>query len=53
MANCILGNVDQGRICATDVVRWDTSFGTATRPKGMVLVHLKGNDDKTRDKHNY
>jgi hypothetical protein len=43
----------QGRICATDVARQDTSFGIATRPKRMVLVHLEGNDGRTRVKHNY
>jgi hypothetical protein len=48
MTNCILENVDQGRICATDVARWDTSFGIATRPKGKVLVHLEENDGRTR-----
>jgi hypothetical protein len=53
VADCILGTVDQGRICATDVARWDTSFRTATRPKGMVLVHLEGNDDRTRVKRNH
>jgi hypothetical protein len=52
VADYILGNADQGRICATDVARWDTSFGTATRPKGMVLVHLEGNDGKARVKRN-
>jgi hypothetical protein len=49
----ILGNADKGRICATDVVRWDTSFGTATGPKGMVLVHQEENDGRTRDKCNH
>jgi hypothetical protein len=34
--------------CAMDVARWDTSFITATRPKGIVLVHLEGNDGRTR-----
>jgi hypothetical protein len=53
VVDCILGNVDQGRICATDVARWDTSFGTATKPKGMVLVHLEGNDGRTGVKHNH
>jgi hypothetical protein len=53
VAYYILGNADQGRIYATDVARWDTSFETATRPKGTVLVHLEGNDDKTRVKHNH
>jgi hypothetical protein len=53
VANCILENVDQGRICATNVARWDTSFRTATRPKGMVLVHLEGNDGRTRVKCNH
>jgi ribosomal protein L37AE/L43A len=28
----------------------DTSFGTATRLKGKVLVHLEGNDGMTRVK---
>jgi hypothetical protein len=42
VASCILGNVDQGRICATDVARWDTSFGIAIGSKRMVLVHLEG-----------
>jgi hypothetical protein len=41
-----LKNADQGRIYATDVARWDTSFGIATKPKGMVLVHLEGNDGR-------
>jgi hypothetical protein len=49
----ILKNANQGRICATDVARWDTSFGTATRPKVMVLVHLEGNDGITRVKRNH
>jgi hypothetical protein len=31
-----------------DVAWWDTSFKIATRPKGMVLVHLKGNGGRTR-----
>jgi hypothetical protein len=53
VADCILGNADQGRICAMDVARWDTSFGTATKPKGTVLVHLEGNDGKTRVKRNH
>jgi hypothetical protein len=53
VADCIFGNADQGRICATDVARWDTLFGTATRPKGMVLVHLEGNDGKTRANRNH
>jgi hypothetical protein len=52
VAGYILGNADQGRISATDVARWDTSFGTVTGPKGMVLVHLEGNDGRTRDKCN-
>jgi hypothetical protein len=52
VADGILGNADQGRICAMDVARLDTSFGTATRPKGMVLVHLEGNDGRTRAKRN-
>ena len=42
--------IDQGRIDATNVARWDTSFGTATRPKGTMLVHLEGNDGRTRIK---
>jgi hypothetical protein len=46
----ILKNTDQGRICVTNVARCDTSFGTATRPKEMVLVHLEGNNGKIRDK---
>jgi hypothetical protein len=53
VANYILGNADQGRICATEAARWDTSFRTATRLKRMVLVHLEGNDGKTRVKYNY
>jgi hypothetical protein len=53
VANCILGNADQGRICTTDVARWGTSFRTSTRPKGMVLVHLEGNDGRTRVKRNH
>jgi hypothetical protein len=53
VTDCILGNADQWRICVTDVARWDTSFGTATRLKGMVLVHLEGNDDRTRVKRNH
>jgi hypothetical protein len=53
VADCILGNANQGRICAMDVVRWDTSFGIATRPKGMVLVHLEGNDGRTKVKRNH
>jgi hypothetical protein len=53
VVDCILGNTNQGRICATDVARWETSFGTATRPKGMALVHLKGNDGRTRAKRNH
>jgi hypothetical protein len=53
VADCILRNADQGKICVMDVARWDTSFRTATRLKGMVLVHLEGNDGKTRDKRNY
>jgi hypothetical protein len=53
VVDCILGNAYQGRICAMDVARLDTSFRTATRLKGMVLVHLEGNDDQTRVKHNH
>jgi hypothetical protein len=53
VVDCILGNADQERICATNVARWDSSFGTATRLKGMVLVHLEGNDDRTRVKCNH
>jgi hypothetical protein len=53
VTDCILRNVDQGRIFATNVVRWDTSVETATRPKWMVLVHLEGNNCRTRVKHNY
>ena len=52
MADCILENADQERICATDVAK-DTSFETATKPKGMVLVHLEGNDGRTKIKHNH
>ena len=48
MADCILENANQGRICALYVARWDTSCGTATRPKGMVLVHLEENYGRTR-----
>jgi hypothetical protein len=51
--DCILGNADQGKIYATDVARWDTSFGIATRLKGMVLVHLEGNDGRIRVKRNH
>jgi hypothetical protein len=43
----------QGRICATYVARRDTSFRTATRPKGMVLVHLEGNYGRTRVMRSY
>ena len=53
MADCILENADQGRIYATDVARLDTSFGTVTGQKEMVLVHLEGNDGRTRDKRNH
>jgi hypothetical protein len=53
VANCILGNANQGRIYAMNVARWDTSFGIATRLKGMVLVHLEGNDGRTRVKYNH
>jgi hypothetical protein len=53
VADCILGNANQGRICATNVARWDTSFETTTKPKGTVLVHLDGNDGRTRVKHNH
>jgi hypothetical protein len=53
VVDCILGNADQERICATDVARWDTSFGTATKPKGTILVHLEGNDGRTRVKRNH
>jgi hypothetical protein len=53
VADYILGNADQGIICATDVARWDTSFEIATRPKRMVLVYLEGNDGRTRVKHNH
>jgi hypothetical protein len=42
-----------GRICATDVARWDTSFGTATRLKGTIMAHLEGNDGRTRVKRNH
>jgi hypothetical protein len=31
----------------------DTLFETATRPRGKVLVHLEGNDDRTRVKCNH
>jgi hypothetical protein len=51
--DCILGNADQGRIYAIDVARLDTLFGIATRLKGMVLVHLEGNDGKIRVKRNH
>ena len=51
--DCILRIADQGRICATNVARWDTSFGIVRRPRGRALVHLGGNDGRTRDKHNY
>jgi hypothetical protein len=47
-----LGNADQGRICAIDVARLDTSFRIATRPRGKVLVHLERNDGKIRAKCN-
>jgi hypothetical protein len=53
VADCILENADQGRICAMDVARWDTSFGTTTKPKGMVLAHLEGNDGRKRVKRNH
>jgi hypothetical protein len=53
VASYILGNADQGRICATDVARWDISFEIPTRPKGMVLVHLEENDGRTRVKRNH
>jgi hypothetical protein len=53
VASCILENADRERICATDVARWDTSFGIATRLKGMVLVYLEGNDGRTSVKHNH
>ena len=53
MAYYILENADQEKICATDVASWDTSFETAIGPKGMALVHLKGNDGRTRDKCNH
>ena len=53
VADCILGNADQGRICATDVARWDTLFETMTRQKRMVLVHLEGNDGRIRVKRNH
>ena len=48
MVGCILENADQGRICAMAVVRWKTSFKTATGLKGMVLVHLEENDGKAK-----
>jgi hypothetical protein len=35
------------------VAWWDTSFGTATKPKGTILVHLEGNDGRTRVKRNH
>jgi hypothetical protein len=35
------------------VSRWDTSFKTTTRPRGKVLVHLEGNDDRARVKRNH
>jgi hypothetical protein len=53
VASCILKNVDQGRICTMNVARWDISFGTAIRLKGMVLVHLEGNYCRTKVKHNH
>jgi hypothetical protein len=53
VADYILGNADQEKICATNVAKWDTSFETATRLKGMILVHLKGNDGRIRNKRNY
>jgi hypothetical protein len=53
VAYFILGNSYQGRICATDVARWDTSFRTITRLRGKVLVHLEGNDGRTRVKRNH
>jgi hypothetical protein len=53
VANCILGNANQGRICATNVARWDTSFETTTRLKEMVLVDLEGNDGKIGVKRNH
>ena len=53
LVDCILGNENQERICATDVARWDTSFKTTTGPKGMVLVHIEGNDGRTRIKRNH
>jgi hypothetical protein len=53
VADYILENAYQGKICATNVARQGTSFRTATRPKGMVLVYLKGNDGRTRDKRNH
>jgi hypothetical protein len=52
VVDCILGNADQGRICAMDVARWDTSFEIAIKPKGTVLVHLEENDGRTRVKRN-
>ena len=53
MADCILENANKGRICAMNVAKRDTSFETATRPKGMVVVHLEGNDGRTRVKRNH
>jgi hypothetical protein len=52
VVGCILENAYQGRICAIDVAKWDTSFGTTMGQKRMVLVHLEGNDDRARVKHN-
>jgi hypothetical protein len=53
VARCILGNADWERIGAVDVARSDTLFKTATRPKGMVLDYLEGNDGRTWDKRNH
>jgi hypothetical protein len=53
VAYCILRNADQGKFCAMNVARWDTSFGTTTKLRGKVLGHLEGNDDRTRVKYNH
>jgi hypothetical protein len=46
-----LENIDEQRICTMNVV--NTSFETTTKPKGMLLVHLEGNDGRTRVKRNH
>jgi hypothetical protein len=53
VASYILGNANQRIICAMDVASWDTSFGIATRPKGIVLVHLEGNNGRTKVTRNH